>query len=90
MIAYIFSLLPKSEYESFISANKRDILKMTIIALKKTITTHWKQFVKEDELLQDLYHRHHGTFEPHYRGAVPEAWWSIRQRHHLPSAMACL
>ncbi len=49
MIAHIFAMLPKRQYETFISAEKKTIKDLTMRQMKKNILAHWKAFVKEDE-----------------------------------------
>jgi hypothetical protein len=56
MIAYIFSLLPKTEYESYITSNKKEIQTMTIRVMKKSIAAHWKQFIKENDKAGEVFY----------------------------------
>ncbi len=60
MIAHIFSLLPKAEYESYIAAEKKDLKNMTLREMKKSILAHWKLFIKEDsDKKEDAFYGEH-------------------------------
>jgi hypothetical protein len=56
MCTHVFSLLPKKEYESFITAEKKELRTMSIREMKKKIQAHWKQFIKEEEKADDVFY----------------------------------
>jgi hypothetical protein len=56
MCTHVFSLLPKKKYESFITAEKKELRTMSIREMKKKIQAHWKQFIKEKEKVDDVFY----------------------------------
>jgi hypothetical protein len=59
MITHVFASLPKEEHKMHTSKHADNIADLIIKAVKKTVRTHWKRFVKGDqdaEKTEDVFH----------------------------------
>ena len=56
LITHIFSLLPKEEYQSYITTEKKDIKNLSMVTMKKSVLAHWKQFIKSETKEEDAFY----------------------------------
>jgi hypothetical protein len=56
MIAHIFSQLPKDKYEAHITSEKKDLVNLKLKDMKKSISAHWKLFIKDNEKSNEVFY----------------------------------
>jgi hypothetical protein len=56
IIAHIFSQLPKDEHEAHITSEKKDLVNLKLKDMKKSISGHWKLFIKDEEKSDEVFY----------------------------------
>jgi hypothetical protein len=57
MIACVFSQLPKDKYEAHITSEKKDLVNLKLKDMKKSISAHWKLFIKDNKKSDEIFYR---------------------------------
>jgi hypothetical protein len=55
MIAHVFSQPPKDKHEAHVTSEKKDLANLKLKDMKKSISAHWKFFIKDDEKSDEVF-----------------------------------
>jgi hypothetical protein len=56
MITHIFSQPPKDEHEAHVTSEKKDLVNLKLKDTKKSISAHWKLFIKDNEKSDEVFY----------------------------------